>query len=180
MIKVRYFVNCFFKEFGFNSGFSEFKASMFRKEYLLVSIPFATIFSALVSNVEYLIGLQGLTILAIFLVLATELVTGIMASIETKVPISSKRFSRFGLKAFTWFLFLFVVNAFSLQYEGKNYLIHGFWSSIHSLVASYMAVEYFISIDENMVKITGKSTGIVRLIKDKLKDLLKTKSNDKE
>jgi hypothetical protein len=43
-----------------------------------------------------------------------------------------------------------------------------------------MAVEYFISIDENMVKITGKSTGVVRLIKDKLKDLLKTKSNDKE
>lgn len=167
MKTIKLLLNHFLDNFGF-SNIQEFKTSMFHKEYFLLSIPFAGILSC----IEYCFGLSWLTILGVLVTLLMELITGITASIIEGKKIESRKFSRFGLKAFVWFGFLFVINTFILQYKDSANYLHFFWSSAHSLFASYMAIEYFISIDENITRITGKRYGVMVVLRDRFKKLI--------
>ena len=145
-------------------GTPDFLRSAFHQKLFAVVIPF----SALTGMLEGLLGLKILTIAAFITLLCVELISGVSASLQNGEKLSSKRFTRFIFKLFLWLSCFFIANAFSLQYmEGTIGNILFSW--LHTVLVIFVTIEYFLSVLENIGKISGKSTvPLVQLIRKKL------------
>lgn len=156
------FIVLFINGFGYEN-INDLGSSMFNKKLLFILIPAAGI----LPFIEDILGIQFLTVFAFLLAMFLEVATGMGASFKEGKQITSRKFSRFGLKAFIWFAFLFIINAFRLQYQDDNYLTAQFWEWTHSAFLSYITLEYLISIDENITRMTGKKSGFIQVLKRK-------------
>lgn len=167
----------YFDELVFNFGFDNYEGflkSMFHNQLLAITIPI----SLISATVEVLFGLKFITLIAFVVLLSFELITGIVASRIKGQRISSRKFSRFGFKLFTWLIFLFILNVFKKEYEGQS-VISEVFSWLHSSVIIYVSLEYLISVLENIDTITGSDTSMLtRAMKNKIKTILGEDKDD--
>ena len=136
--------------------------------------------STVIAIVSELMGVQFQTIVAIFVALFAELVTGVYASIKRGESIRSGKFGRFVVKAFVWLLSIFIVNAFCKELSSNPKAFTAYvmlW--IHDMFLLTCFLEYMISINENMESITGKKSLLIRLFTHKVKELIKAAPIDK-
>lgn len=162
------------QNFGYQS-FIEFKNSLMSMSpnSLLMFVPIATI----ITTLEVWTGLGIIPLTAFVLLLTLELITGITASKIKGIPIQSKKFSRFGLKAFTWIMLLFFVNSMALNYAystlAADIMKYQVFNWIHTVIVLYVSAEYLISILENLSVISGKDNSVlINAIKNKTKQFL--------
>jgi hypothetical protein len=136
--------------FGYDNA-NEFFNSFIHTKILYITLPLTFITSLF----DIFFGLNILTIIAFIVLLMLELVTGLVASKIKKIKIESKKFSRFGIKLFTWLLLLFITNTFKTQYQNDMEFFYYRW--LHSFVFMFVITEYLISVLENISVISGKS-----------------------
>ncbi len=164
------FLNFTVQTFGFtNCG--EFLASMTNKGLFPVILSI----SALTTFIAIKLGIQEYTVVAIAIALGTELVTGLWASVLVKrEKPESEKFARFGLKAFVWFVFVYVAHTLDLQYKG--HWMGFFWDNVHTYLVTYITLHYLISIDENMATIfkKDKNQTVLKRILNQVYKLLPT------
>lgn len=161
--------------FGFDSN-HDFSSSMMHANLLFFTIPVAFISSF----IENYFGLQAVTLIAFVTLIALELITGISSSRVRKIPLQSKRFSRFGFKLVIWFLIFFILQTMKLQYK-DNAVIGGIYSWLHSSIFIYVTLEYLISVVENVSVITGDNNNVIlHMIKGTVGKYMKVKENEAE
>lgn len=155
--------------FGFND-FSDFYHSIIHQNLLGITIPLAAVSGLM----ETFLGLKFFTLIAFVALTILELITGLILSKKEKRRITSRRFSRFGLKLLVWLTLIGISNLFRIQYkdlEGVNNVLAGhLFMWLHTSIFVYIATEYFISVGENLSKITGKELTIFEKIKHKVED----------
>ena len=158
-------------------------------ESLLPSIKINTTLQVLTSStiiglINTLLGVNHTTIIAVFVALFAELITGIYASIKRGESLRSAKFGRFVFKAFIWLLSLFIVNAFTNEFAADKtpgtFTLMQWVRSVFILICFF---EYMISINENMESITGRKSTFIMYLKAKVKSFLSVSSpinNDSE
>jgi hypothetical protein len=162
--------------FGF-INLQDFLSSMTNKNLFPVLLSV----SAVLTFASTILGIEVYTIGAIVVALGAELVTGLWASILVlKEKPDSERFARFGLKAFIWFMFVYIANALNLQYV--NHWMGTFWEHTHIYLVTYITLHYLISIDENVAVILGgeKDNTILKKVLNQAYKLLPSKSKSDE
>jgi PAS domain S-box-containing protein len=159
-------------EFGF-SNFQDFADSLVHVKMWMISIPLAISISGIVTWLENNLGMQSMTMVALFALLILELITGVWGASAKGQKIESRKFARFGLKVIVWFTLFFIVNALATQYQDKdgiwNTTLYTTYSWAHGTLMVYVTIEYIISVLENFGKITGKDNSpLIGALRDKL------------
>lgn len=133
------------------------------------------------ATLTYMAPLQGVFWL-LFILLATDFITGIAASAKQHIPRSSKRLRRSLSKALCYFGLLYLFWEFEHQVG-----IHD-WICTYKLVAGFIFLVEVISVLENMFIITEHPffTKLVKFIRgkaaqsEKMGDLLSDVMNEKQ
>ena len=111
-----------------------------------------------------------------FAILAlAELITGLYASvIVRKEKLQSGKMGRFTFKLAMIFIVIYVINTFMKQFQNQSPALHTLFDWMYTGVFAYSALEYLVSVLENVAVITGKeSSTLIVAIKEKLNSLLK-------
>ena len=106
---------------------------------------------------DKIFGLDGMALLALALLFATELVTGIWAAVVRKEQISSIKLSRFGLKVACYLVLIGVSHLLSVSYQTHDKAVPAWvfdWLNVFLVV--HISLENFISVLENLAQINGK------------------------
>lgn len=150
------FINSFVNDFGFASSHAVLDSLFPSSRHGLSPVVFGMgLLSAVCSS---LFGMEGLLTLAFVNALLLEFVSGIVASKVSNVPMKSRRMFRFLFKLFIVLNVLFILWQFCEAYKSKNALVYQLFLGLHTLVIVVQALEYLVSILENLQVITGKST----------------------
>ena len=165
----------FVLQFGFEN-LSDFFNSLVHPKLLLFTLPASILSFSILASLETWLGISSMAIIGFIVAVVLELVTGLWASIIKGTPISSRKFSRFGLKIFVWLGLLLITNSFHLSYVDQHDLLSEiseyFFYTLHNLLVIYIMTEYIISILENFATINGKSDSIlISFIKAKRKQI---------
>jgi hypothetical protein len=129
--------------------------------------------SSIISMVEIVFGLNGVTIIAFAVLLTLELVTGIQAARKRGEAIQSKRMGRFTFKLIVFLALMFVLNAFAEQFSEKNEMAQLAFRWVQTMGFAWFALENLISVYENYAVITGKDTSnIISALRRKLDKIL--------
>jgi len=162
----------FVSHFGFENV-SDFFHSLVHPKLLLFTLPTTILGFSLFSFIEKWFGLSYMVFVAFIVALVLELVTGLAASVKRRVKISSRRFSRFGLKVMVWMGLMLITNSFQLSYVGQTDIVskltYNLFYFLHGFLVVYICIEYMISILENLSVITGqKENKFLNLLKKKV------------
>lgn len=99
-----------------------------------------------------------------------------------KERLQSVKASRFTIKLASIMIVLFVLNSFYLEFKDSNNLASAFFEWLYLFVFCWFALEYLISVIENIGRIYGKSTNkLVIAIKgkfNKIFDIENTTTNE--
>ena len=129
--------------------------------------------SAVGAVVEKLLGIGHAAFAALFVIMLVELISGLVASGIRGEQLSSKRWSRFGLKVGLWFIILFVTHMVANDFRTRgSETIAGVIDWVHSALILSIFFEYLLSVLENIGVIGGKQhTALIQKIKDKINSL---------
>lgn len=168
-------LDLFVLQFGFEN-ISDFFNSLVHPKLLLFTLPASILSFSILASLENWLGISSMAIIGFIVAVVLELVTGLWASIIKGTPISSRKFSRFGLKIFVWLGLLMVTNSFHLSYVDQHDILSEvseyFFYTLHNILVIYIMTEYIISILENFATINGKSDSIlISFIKAKRKKI---------
>lgn len=110
--------------------------------------------------VQYL-GISPALIPCLVIILATELWTGIKASVKVKnEKFESGKFSRFALKLCVWMVLFYTAHSFMNEYRGQETLVQimafTFFEVLKVFLMSLFVVENVTSILENLAVLDGK------------------------
>lgn len=141
------------------------------------------VLSTTLTTIAELMGLKTLTIVAFIVLCVLELVSGVYASVFIqKEKLQSIKASRFTIKLASIMIVFFVLNTFYLQYKDSNNLASTFFEWLYLFVFCWFALEYLVSVIENIGKIYGQSTNkLVIAIKgkfNKIFDIEDTPTNE--
>ena len=108
-----------------------------------------------------LVGITPIIILAMFVAVMVEVLSGTKASKKEGHPFESYRFSRCVLKVFIWISLFFIFHCFAMDMHAKSsnwvYLIGEYFFEItHVTCMIFFVIEYTVSIMENLAVIDGK------------------------
>ena len=159
--------------YGWNDA-NDFVLSIFpSSKYHMTNL--VIIFTSVFASFEVFLGLTHSTMVAFAVLALTEVTTGLYASvIVRKEPLESGKMGRFMLKLAVLMVVIYVVHTFKLQFENKNIVLHTLFDWMYSGVFAYTALEYLVSVLENISVITGKeSSTLILAIKEKLQNILK-------
>lgn len=170
MVWIRWLMN-YINDIGYDSGSQLAKSIMpslkIGGTFLVVS------FSSIISAVELVVGLNGMTIFAFATLLTLELVTGIQASKKRGEPIQSKRMGRFTFKLIVFLSLMFILHSFAKQFDEKNEMAQLAFQWVQTMGFAWFALENLISVYENYAVITGKDTSnIISALRRKLDKIL--------
>jgi len=131
------------------------------------------IFSSVGAIVEKLLGIGYAAFVALFVIMLVELVSGLAASRIRGEQLSSKRWSRFGLKVGLWLIILFVTHMISNDFrQHGSEAIAALIDWVHSALILSIFFEYLLSVLENIGVIGGKNhTTLIHKIRDKFNAL---------
>lgn len=171
-------LNYIVETFGF-TDWADYANSAFHGKQMGLFLSGSLMVSTLNAAIRDYLGLKPVLVCAIILLLVLELATGLM-TIKRKEgeKFESKKFSRFSLKAFMWSAWIFIAYSFRDQFIDTNLAAFELFDWIHTGLLVYMFLEYLISVDENVAKITGKPNTFLTIVITKLKSFLNIK--DKE
>ncbi|MFN4124142.1 MAG: phage holin family protein [Flavobacteriales bacterium] len=153
---------------------SEFMLSIFPS--LKYHITFGmVVLSSLMVSLEMFLGLSHATLVAFAVLALAELISGLTASVVVKKQrLESGKMGRFTFKLAMLMIVIYVVNTFRLQFLDNAPILHGLFDWMYSGIFAYTALEYLVSVLENVSVITGKeSSSLINAIKEKLSNLLK-------
>jgi hypothetical protein len=138
------------------------------------------VISSVLTTVAELLGMKSLTVIAFVVLCTLELSTGIIASVFIKKEkFKSSKASRFTIKLASIMIVFFVLNSFYLQYKESNSIASGFFEWLYLAVLIFFALEYLVSVLENIAVISGQSTNVlVASIKKKLNKILDLEQNE--
>lgn len=175
-------VSRFLQSYGYGS-IKEFSLSLCPSFKYNLQMPTSIISITLALASKYL-GIGPVIVFAMFVAVVVETVSGIYASKKTGIDFESFRFSRCVIKVSIWMVLIFIANSFSLECASRDGWIDRlgevFFDIVRLFVLIYFAIEYIVSILENLAVIDGKPkttfieslqslTGtIVELLKSKL------------
>lgn len=135
----------------------------------------STSISAISVSVDRIFGLDAFAFLALIMVLAAELASGLTASRVRREDISSMKLSRFAFKVFYYLVLIAVPYLFATSFKshGKDMAAVVFdW--MHIFLTVQIVLENMVSILENMAVISGKpKTHIINKLQDKIDNFLK-------
>jgi hypothetical protein len=138
------------------SSLNEFLMSVFpsfKHKYLSILIISV---SAISGYVELYLGMKMLTLVAFVMLLTVELVSGIYASVFVKKQkLESARMQRFTIKLTLWLIALFITFSFYKEFEPKSTAAAALFAWMHSGLMIYAALEYLVSVLENIAVISG-------------------------
>lgn len=161
--------------FGFLS-WEDYVSSAFHVKLTGMFLTCSAILSTFNSILDKYFGLKPFLVCGVIMLLALELITGLLAKQKNEKAedraFSSKKFSRFSLKAFMWSAWIFIVWSFRDQFATTNVAAYELFDWVHTTLLVYMFFEYLVSVDENMAKIKGKPNTLLRLIINKIKTFL--------
>lgn len=120
--------------------------------------------------IESLLGFKGSTIVAFGMAAFLELATGLYASIVVrKEDLKSHKLARFSMKFGVLLITFYCVNSFRKEFDGKL-IIGEFFDWLWSAGFAYFAVEYLISVLENLSSISGKGKNeFVEAIRERIR-----------
>jgi F0F1-type ATP synthase assembly protein I len=132
-------------------------------------------FSSVTSGIDMVFGLDWLAFAGFFIIMLTELVTGIKASMIRKEQFSSMRLSRFGFKVFYYLVLMAIPYVFAQSYHKHgDDLASFFFQWLHVFLTVHIVLENIISILENGAVINGgDKSEWIEAIKLKLSNLMK-------
>lgn len=133
------------------------------------------IFSGVIGSLELLLGLSHATMVAFAVLAFTELFSGLYASLAIrKEKLESGKMGRFTFKLAMLMIVIYVINTFKIQFQESSVILHGLFDWMYAGVFAYTALEYLVSVLENIAVISGKeSSALIMAIKEKLNNLLK-------
>ncbi len=100
---VLHILNSVTYNFGF-VGFNDFMGSLLRSDNVLLKASIAGGLSLSAHFFEVYMGLKMASMMAFSALISLELITGVMSSQNRGVKLSSRKFSRFGLKILVWLI----------------------------------------------------------------------------
>lgn len=141
---------------------------------------FLFVLSSVLTTVAELLGMKSLTVVAFVVLCMLELSTGIIASVVfKKEKFKSSKASRFTIKLAAIMIVFFVLNTFYLEYKQSNSLASGVFEWLYLAVLIFFALEYLVSVLENVAIIGGKSNNVlIAAIKKKLNNILDLEQNE--
>lgn len=129
------------------------------------------VLSTTLTTIADLMGLKSLTVVAFIALCMVELISGVYASVWIKKEkFKSNKASRFTIKLAAIMIIFFVLNTFYMQYKESNNIASGFFEWLYLFVFCWFALEYLVSVIENIGGIYGQST-------NKMVIAIKTKFN---
>jgi len=147
--------------FGFEN-LHDFTTSMIHFNLLKITIPMGGI----LAGISGVLGFDHTILIAFFVMVLFELLSGLCASIIEGKKIISRKISRFGFKLLTWLVLIYITHIFESSYSDKGALIAWFTSAFHETIIGYILWEYIISILENMERITGKQIPLKKYLNE--------------
>ena len=166
--------------FGF-IDFSEYTRSLIHRDFSLLFISLSAALSIIASKIEVHLGVKPVLIGAIVLLLLWELGSGLVVSMHKgKESFLSKKFGRFSLKVFFWISMFYIIYSFRSQFDGTNTAAFELFDWLHTAALVYMFLEYLVSVDENMAKITGKQDTFLQIVIKKLKSFIEVEDKVNE
>ena len=135
--------------------------------------------SAVVAIFAEFMGFTPLIVIAMFLAVVVESVTGVRASSKQGQPFESWKFSRCVLKVFIWVALFFMFNTFKVDAEMRHGILWSCAATIYTLMQIttmvYFVVEYATSIAENLAILDGKpKDAYVKGIKNMFVNIVKS------
>lgn len=136
--------------------------------------------SSVLTTIAELLGMKPLTVIAFVVLCILELSTGIVASVLVKKEkFKSSRASRFTIKLASIMIVFFVLNTFYIQYKNSNSIASGFFEWLYIAVLIFFALEYLVSVLENVAVISGQSNNVlISSIRKKLNSILDLEQNE--
>lgn len=167
--------------FGY-ANWSEFVHSAFHHKVMGLVLSSSMIVSTINAAIQEYFGLKPFLVSGVIVLLLTELYTGLKArkkkeKVEDR-EFSSKKLSRWSLKAFMWSAWIYITWSFRDQFIDTNVAAYELFDWIHTGLLVYMFLEYLISIDENVARITGKPNTFLQIVIGKLKSFLGIKDGE--
>jgi hypothetical protein len=144
-------------------------APSFKYHLGMVSI----VLSGVLGTLQSILGLSMITAVAFMALALVELLTGIYASvIVRRQKLQSGKMSRFLIKLAIMLICLFILGAFAKEYK-ETRLLGQLFQWMRDGVFSFTAIEYFVSILENLTTISGKKNNrLLGAVKSKLDKIL--------
>lgn len=116
--------------------------------------------SVILAVVSKYLGIGPVVVVAMFVAVLTETLTGIGASKKLKQKFESFKFSRCIIKVAIWMVMIYIANSFALECEFRSGWIYAlgkiFFDIVKLFILIYFVIEYVISIMENLAVIDGK------------------------
>lgn len=161
--------------FGF-LNWEDYLSSAFHVKFTGMFLTGSLMISTVNAAIHKFLGLKPFLVCGVIMLLTLELVTGLVAKQKNEKAedreFTSKKFSRFSLKAFMWTAWIFIVWSFRDQFIDTNVAAYELFDWIHTTLLIYMFFEYLVSVDENVAKYKGKPNTLLRLIINKIKTFL--------
>ena len=158
--------------FGF-INWGDYLSSAFHSKFMGVFLSCSVAMSTMSRLIVDYMGLKPVLVSAVILLLLLELFTGLIAKQKNENPadreFTSKKFSRFTLKAFMWSVWIYIAWSFRSQFIDTNIAAYELFDWIHTTLLVYMFFEYLVSVDENVAKIKGEPNTLLRLIIEKIR-----------
>ena len=157
----------------------------FKYDLQSFTIPFSIALGAFCKFV----GITPIVIVAMFVAVLVEVLSGTKASVKMGEQIKSEKFSRCVLKVFIWVSLFFIFHCFALDMASKSdnwvYLLGKYFFDItHCTCMIFFVFEYGISIAENLAVIDGKpKDAFVNTLRDyfnAVTDIFKRHKNNHE
>ena len=129
------------------------------------------LWSACFAEIDRTFGIDAGAVMALALVMAFELISGIYASHIQHVPFSSKKLSRFTFKCACYLVLIAVPYLFEVSFKKHGNSIAGsLFEWLHIFFVVQIVLENIVSILENLSVIQGKDkTYWIDRIKEKLR-----------
>lgn len=154
------FINHFLSSYGFESVKDFYQSLCPSFKYGLQH--FSLAISAILALISEAVGITPVIVVAMFVIVVVEVLTGTKASRKCGIPFESFRFSRCVLKVFIWLCILFIFNSFSmgLALHHESSWIHRAGVVVFDMLGVttmlFFCIEYTTSILENLAVLDGK------------------------
>ena len=144
--------------YGFDSGhqflLSLFPSFKYGVQQMSITL---SIVSGCIAN---FLGLTPALVVAMFMAVVVETVSGLKASKKRGEPFESFKFSRCIIKVFVWVTLIYILHSFAIEMVSGESAIHtlGYYvfTVMKVVTMVYFCVEYATSILENLAVIDGK------------------------
>jgi len=137
------------------------------------SMDISVIAAMIVTFLEIYIGFKGATIIAFLVLATTEFLTGVYASVKVSgEDFESEKLARFSIKFMVLLVTFYCCNSFRKEFQETSAIISSVFNWAFYFGFAFFALEYLVSVLENLAVISGKpKSEFINAIKKKISSL---------